>query len=175
MWSISILHVGTDQTDSSPSPSPNPNPNPNPTPNPFGDSRLDLRQACRQGRSRGSAACFGGVLLETPWAAERPASTDQKDIHHEIRCLPVLHLGRVPWLRVSERMWRSRPASIRPSVRSSHHLADLLRVPVVSRDFDRLMSGYRLTQTVLLGDSCYTEQYITLKMCIRSNFFLKIV
>ena len=45
--------------------------------------------AGRQGRSRGSAACFGGVLPETPRAAERPASGPiQTDIRHEIVAYP---------------------------------------------------------------------------------------
>ena len=83
-----VLHMGTDQPYSSSSP----NANPNPTLNTLGGSRPRPRPASGRGRSRGSAAKFGGVLLKSPRAAERPASTDQTGIRHEIRNLRVLRL-----------------------------------------------------------------------------------
>ena len=59
-------------------------------------------QAARQpGAVERLRRVFGGVLPETPRAAKSPASTNQTDIRHEIRCLAVQHLGRVPRLRMS--------------------------------------------------------------------------
>ena len=67
-------------------------------------------------------------------------------------------------LKVSVQMWRPLPPSIRrqtallregPALNRA--VTALLRVPVVSRDFARLISGCRLTSTASLPDNHCTE------------------
>ena len=99
------------------------------------------------GMHAGAVARLLSVFLwrssKTLRVAERPASTDQTDISHEIRCLPVLQLGRVPRLRVSVKdaevstcLNKAVAVSLRghPSIRGSHHLTALLRVPVACQE-----------------------------------------
>ena len=81
---FTILHVGTHQPH--PSPGLNANPNPTPTPNPWGGSMLGLRQARRQGWSRGSAACFRGSKNTS---GGRKASLDRSDRHPSRNSLPT--------------------------------------------------------------------------------------
>ena len=83
--SISKLHVGPDQ----------PNPRPDPDPNPITLTPTLCGARGRQGQSRGSAACFGGVFPKKRRADEGPALTNKTRTLHKVLCRTLLHTGRV--------------------------------------------------------------------------------
>ena len=76
----------------------------------------------RQGQSRGSAACFGGVSPTKIRAADRPVLINKTRLLHKVSSRPVLHIGRannsgVSWifLRVLFKGDWGRPVFSRPS------------------------------------------------------------
>ena len=70
----------------------------------------------RQGLSRGSAACFGGVFSKKRRATERPALANKTRIPHSVWCRMQLHTRRVYTFRCST----SKEACIPFAINSTH-------------------------------------------------------